>query len=121
MRILIVEDNAAFRDSLRTLLCSHEGDIEVLEDVDGSAALALTDAYRPDLVFVDIQLPDRTGLAITRDLKRHYPSIPVAILTSYDLPEYRAAADHCGANYFLGKDTSSADEILHLVDYYLHH
>lgn len=121
MRILIIEDNTAFRDSLRTLLCTHEDGIEVLEAADGSDALALTGSYHPDLVFVDIQLPDRTGLAVTRDLKRRYPAIPVAILTSYDLPEYRTAADHCGANYFFGKDTTSVDEILNVVDYYLRH
>lgn len=121
MRILIIEDNAAFRDSLRTLLCAHDGSLEVLEAADGGEAVALTLAYHLDLVFVDIQLPDRSGLALTRDLKRRFPDLPVAILTSYDLPEYRTAADHCGANHFFGKDSTSADEILYLVDRYQHH
>lgn len=119
MRILIIEDNAAYRDSLCTLLCSHDCGIEILEACDGSEALVQVSDFKPDIVFIDIQLPDQTGLAVTRTIKRHFPATPIAILTSHDSPEYRSAADHCGANYFFGKDTAGADEILHLVNHHL--
>jgi DNA-binding NarL/FixJ family response regulator len=121
MRILIIEDNAEFRESLCTLLCSRNHAIEVFEALDGNEAMILARACHPDLVFIDIQLPDKTGLTVTREIKRHYPETPVAILTTYDLPEYRMAANRCGADYFFGKDTSSVDELLGLVDCYLPH
>lgn len=120
MRILIIEDNAVFRESLRALLCAHSECIEVFESDDGNDALDQMEACKPDIVFIDIQLPDKTGLQITRTLKRHFPGTPVAIITSYDFPEYRTAADHCGANYFFCKDTTGAEEIMNLVDYHLH-
>lgn len=120
MHILIIEDNAAFRGSLRALLCSHSGAVEVLEAADADEALALAQAFCPGLIFIDIQLPGGNGLSVTRDIKACFPDTPVAILTSYDLPEYRSAAANCGANHFLGKDTSSANDILGLVDAYLH-
>ncbi|MFZ5622648.1 MAG: response regulator [Pseudomonadota bacterium] len=120
MRILIIEDNAAFRNSLRALLCSHSDAVEVLEAADAGEALDLARTSGPGLIFVDIQLPGGNGLSVTRDIKAFLPDTPVAILTSYDLPEYRSAAADCGANHFLGKDTSSADDILGLVDAYLH-
>lgn len=119
MRILIIEDNAIFRESLRTLLCAHSDSIEVFEAEDGMDALGLINNCKPDIVFIDIQLPQQTGLQVTRTIKRHFPGIPVAIITSYDFPEYRLAADHCGANYFFCKDTTGAQEIVSLVDYHL--
>ncbi|HEY9198553.1 MAG TPA: response regulator transcription factor [Gammaproteobacteria bacterium] len=120
MRVLIIEDNAAFRDSLRSLLRSRSNAMEILEACDGSDAISLVADFTPDIVFIDIQLPGPTGLSVTRTIKRHFPALPIAILTSYDLPEYRNAAYLCGANYFFGKDTIGAEEILHLVSDHLH-
>jgi len=115
-QILIVEDNAAFRQSLREMLCEQFPTMGVEEAEDGEDALDKMETLSPHLVFMDIKLPGRSGLEITKTIKERYPGIRVIILTSYDLPEYREAANQYGADFFLSKGSSSREEILALVD-----
>jgi DNA-binding NarL/FixJ family response regulator len=86
------------------------------EAEDGEDALDKIETICPHLVFMDIKLPGRNGLEVTREIKARYPEIRVIILTSYDLPEYREAAENYGADYFLSKGSSSREEIIALVD-----
>ena len=115
-QILIVEDNAPFRQSLREMLCEQFPTMGVEEAEDGEAALDKLETLSPHLVFMDIKLPGQSGLEITKTIKELYPGIRVIILTSYDLPEYREAANQYGADFFLSKGSSSREEILALVD-----
>ena len=115
-QILIVEDNAPFRQSLREMLCEQFPAMGVEEAEDGEDALDKIETLLPHLVFMDIKLPGQSGLEVTRTIKARYPGIRVIILTSYDLPEYREAANQYGADYFLSKGSSSREEILALVD-----
>ncbi len=106
---LLVEDNLLFRRTLKDTLLSWFPAIEVREAENGEQAMASVREGRPDLIFMDIQLPGENGLILTRRLKRAHPEIVIVILTSYDLPEYRqAAADH-QANYFLTKDRPASE------------
>ena len=116
LQILIVEDNAPFRQSLREMLCEQFPAMGVEEAEDGEDALDKIETLSPHLVFMDIKLPGQSGLEVTREIKARYPGIIVIILTSYDLPEYREAANQYGADYFLSKGSSSREEILTLVD-----
>jgi len=86
------------------------------EAPDGEQALQKIDSFRPELVFMDIVLPGENGLEVTKKIKTGYPAITIIILTNYDLPEYRDAANQYGANYFISKGSSSRDEILTLVE-----
>ena len=115
-QILIVEDNAPFRQSLREMLCEQFPTMRVEEAEDGEDALDKLETLSPHLVFMDIKLPGQSGLEVTKTIKARYPEVRVIILTSYDLPEYREAASQYGADYFLSKGSSSRDEILALVD-----
>jgi two-component system response regulator YesN len=115
-QILIVEDNAPFRQSLREMLCEQFPTMRVEEAQDGEDALDKLETYSPHLVFMDIKLPGQSGLEVTKTIKAQYPEVIVIILTSYDLPEYRQAASEYGADYFLSKGSSSREEILALVD-----
>ena len=115
-QILIVEDNAPFRQSLREMLCEQFPAMGVEEAEDGEDALDKIETLSPHLVFMDIKLPGQNGLEVTREIKTRYPEITVIILTSYDLPEYREAAENYGADYFLSKGSSSREEIISLVD-----
>jgi DNA-binding NarL/FixJ family response regulator len=115
-QILIVEDNAPFRQSLREMLCEQFPTMRVEEAQDGEDALDKLETYSPHLVFMDIKLPGQSGLEVTKTIKARYPEVRVIILTSYDLPEYRQAASEYGADYFLSKGSSSREEILALVD-----
>ncbi|MFQ5935612.1 MAG: response regulator transcription factor [Acidiferrobacterales bacterium] len=117
-RTLIVEDNAAFREFLRDILQTRFPSMEIIEAHDGEEALGhLRGAGQPDpdLIFMDVRLPGENGLQVTRKVKAGCPQCVVAILTSYDLPEYREAAFANGASYFLPKSTSTA-ELLELVN-----
>ena len=113
---LIVEDNAPFRQSLKDMLCEQFPTMDVEEAEDGDEALRKIEILSPHLVFMDIKLPGQSGLEVTREIKARYSGIRVIILTSYDLPEYREAAENYGADYFLSKGSSSREEILALVD-----
>ena len=104
-RILVVEDGAIFREILRTTLQSRFPSMEIFEVTTGEEALEQMEALSPELVFIDIRLPDGNGLELTRIIKAKHPEAKVVILTNYDLPEYREAASHYKADHFIPKDT----------------
>ena len=114
-KILIVEDHAVFRQSLKEILQAQFPGIVVEEAAEGNEALKKTDDLHPDLIFMDIKLPGENGLELTKKIKNRYPETPIIILTSYDLPEYRQIAFQYGANYFVPKCSSIREEILKLV------
>ena len=116
VQMLIVDDNAPFRQSLREMLREQFSTMGVDEAEDGEDALDKIETLSPHLVFMDIKLPGQNGLEVTRAIKARYPGVRVIILTSYDLPEYREAAENYGADYFLSKGSSSREEIIALVD-----
>ena len=65
---------------------------------------------QPDLVFMDIKLPDANGVGLTKDIKLERAGVVVVILSSYDLPEYRQAAFRAGADCFISKDSPTCME-----------
>ena len=103
--VLLVEDNLAFRQSLKETLCSRYPSTDIKEAGDGQEAIEKIKLSPPDLIFMDIKLPGENGLILTRKIKAEYPEIVIVILTSYDLPEYREAAFQCQANHFFTKSS----------------
>ena len=99
-KILIVDDSTLFRKTLKASLHSKFPSFIISEAKDGEEAMRTIPDFLPDLIFMDIRLPDANGLELTRKIKDLYPDIKVVVLTNYDLPEYRKAvfqykADHC--------------------------
>ena len=115
-KILIVEDNDHFRQTLRSLLHARFPSMSFEEARDGSEALEKVSAFDPDLIFMDIKLPGQSGLELTKRIRHSNAEVKIIILTSYDLPEYREAARVGGANHFVSKGSSKAEEILALVE-----
>ncbi len=114
---LLVEDNVTFRNSLSDILLSYFPLIGVDEAGDGGEALSKVEYLRPDIIFMDIQLPGENGLEVTKKIKLVYDYIVIVILTSYDLPEYRQEAFRNGADCFLSKgDDSCIEDILARVE-----
>ena len=111
LKVLIVDDSASFRGSLRDLLCQQLPRVLVLEAADGREALEQVRQTAPDLAFIDIELAEESGLDLTRKIREDHGDIPIAVITSYDLPEYRLAARECGASCFFSKIASSAKDI----------
>jgi DNA-binding NarL/FixJ family response regulator len=104
IRVLIADDQTLVRDGFRMILDAQE-DIEVVgEAADGIEAVAKARELRPQVVLMDVRMPNRDGLDATRALLRELPDIHVLILTTFDLNEYVYEAMKAGASGFLLKD-----------------
>lgn len=115
LRVLIVEDNRIFREAFKKRLDDHFPSIVVEEVANGDEALQKINAASPGLIFVDIRLPGANGLHLTKEIKKNFPGIGIAILTDFDLPEYREAAKQYGADRFFVKSSFKWDEVEALV------
>jgi DNA-binding NarL/FixJ family response regulator len=104
IRVLVVDDEALIRTGFQHIL-NAAGDIEVVAAVSGRQALGEVGRLHPDVVLLDIRMPDVDGLTVLERI-RALPSPPiVAMLTTFDTDEYVAAALRMGAAGFLLKDT----------------
>ncbi|WP_314252950.1 response regulator transcription factor [Streptomyces sp. DSM 40907] len=113
IRVMVVDDEALVRSGL-TMILNAAADIEVVAATGGGQALAAVTTYAPDLVLLDMRMPDVDGLTILARL-RELPDPPVvAMLTTFDSDQYIVTALRSGASGFLVKDTDP-DELAHLV------
>ncbi len=115
IKILLVEDNRVYRKAFKENLCMHFPSIAVDEAVNSEEALRKIGAISPHLIFMDIRLPGMNGLRLTQRIKGEFPNIHIAVVTGYDLPEYRQAAIQCGAEHFFVKEALNWDELEKLV------
>ncbi|SNT54897.1 DNA-binding response regulator, NarL/FixJ family, contains REC and HTH domains [Asanoa hainanensis] len=107
VRVLLVDDQALFREALAMLLGVHP-DIEVVGEAgDGARALAAVTTTRPDVVLMDLRMPVLDGVAATRRLRAEHPGVQVIALTTFDDDEDVFAALRAGALGYLLKDVSS--------------
>ncbi len=113
--VLIVEDNPVFRTVIKGILTARIPSIVVEEASNGEEALIQFRKIDPFLIFMDIRLPDVSGLEITRTIKKIDPEIEIIILTSHDMPEYREVAFLNGASHFLVKGNLKIDDVISLV------
>ncbi len=105
-RVVIADDHVLIREGFRTLL-SKEADLEVVDEAKtGREALNLCRSLRPDLVLMDVRMPEMDGLAATRAIKAERPSTSVLILTTYDNPDYLFEAIKSGAVGYVLKDAT---------------
>jgi DNA-binding NarL/FixJ family response regulator len=103
IRILIVDDQPAVRQGLRLRL-SLEPELEVVGEAgDAAEALALAGALRPDVVLIDVRMPDTDGIEITVALKVLFREIAVVMLSLYDDIGTRRRAKEAGAAAFVVK------------------
>lgn len=104
LRILIVDDQQRARLSLKALLATRFQLIDTCEAVNGIEAIRCVEECKPDIVLMDIRMPEMDGIEATRIIKTKLAQIPVIVLTLYS--EYKAAALAAGANAFLIKGES---------------
>jgi DNA-binding NarL/FixJ family response regulator len=102
VRVLIVDDHPSFRASARKLLES-EGYEVVGEAADGAEALAAVEKLRPDVVLLDVQLPDLSGFQVSARLARLEHSPEVILTSSRDCADYGACVEESGARGFVPK------------------
>jgi len=107
--ILVVDDHLIVREGLRWMLGRDSG-LEVVAEAENAAqAMEVLSTTRPDVVLLDIHLPDRSGLEALRDIRERFPEIPVVILTMSDDPEYVEEAVRSGASGYLVKNAPQAE------------
>jgi DNA-binding NarL/FixJ family response regulator len=110
IRVLLADDQALLRAGLRMILESAEDMTVAGEADDGATAIALAKETAPDVVLMDVRMPDVDGLEATRRIRESLPDGPrILILTTFDLDEYVYSALRAGASGFLLKDTLAAD------------
>jgi DNA-binding NarL/FixJ family response regulator len=107
VRVLIADDQALFREGLRTLL-STRPEIEVVgEAATGVEALAQVERLQPGVVLMDLRMPVMDGIVATTAIRDRWPSIPVLVLTTFDDDASLFGALRAGAAGYLLKDVSS--------------
>jgi DNA-binding NarL/FixJ family response regulator len=103
LRALVVDDSAAVRTSLSALLDAHPS-LEVVGTADnGRDAVAKVEALSPDLVVMDLQMPEMNGLDATRNIRQRHPAVQVIVITMHDSGGIRAACRLAGAHGFVSK------------------
>jgi CheY-like chemotaxis protein len=115
-KILIIDPNHPFRRSLKKVLAHRFPFVDIREASNGSEGSQLVQSFRPDLIFLEIHLTSERGLDLARRIKSDHPEIIIVLLTSYDLPEYHAAAEESGAEHLVPKDEWTGEDMLDLVD-----
>jgi CheY-like chemotaxis protein len=114
-RALIVGDNANFRRLLRYNLEQLYPLVFSEEKADADRVMQNVRAFIPDLLFLDIRLPERCNFSLLERIKKDYPKIVVIALAGRDLSECRQAAIQKGVDYFLTKRASTYKEVAELV------
>jgi len=112
---VIVDDHSGFRRQARWLL-EQVGYRVVGEAASGSEALSKVRQLKPDLVMLDIQLPDLDGFAVAKSLTADSPSPAVILVSTRDAADYGIRLTTCGAVGFIAKADLSADSLLNLLD-----
>jgi DNA-binding NarL/FixJ family response regulator len=114
LRIVIVDDHDLLRRGTRQILSEADGMEVVAEAANAAEALEVVEANRPDLVLIDIRLPDRNGIDVAKLILERHPSIRVVILSAYDDEDYVRAAIESGVAGYLLK-TMPGDELVRAV------
>ncbi|MDL4770614.1 response regulator [Actinomadura xylanilytica] len=111
VRVLVADDQALLRGSFRILIETAPGLTTVGEAGTGAEAVALAGSERPDVVLMDVRMPEMDGIEATRRIcgPDGVPGVRVLILTTFDLDAYVYSALRAGASGFLLKDTPPAD------------
>ncbi|MGW0547356.1 response regulator [Streptomyces altiplanensis] len=107
VRVLIVDDQIMVREGFTVLLNAMPGIEVVGEAVNGREAIAQVAALRPDVVLMDIRMPELNGIEATREIVAADADAKVLVLTTFDLDEYVYQALRAGASGFLLKDASA--------------
>ena len=105
VRVLVVDDDELMRAGLRTVLSSDDTIALAGEASSGRAAVSAVRAYGPDLVLMDVRMPDLDGIAATREVLAASPEVKVVILTTFEQDDYIFGALSAGASGFLLKRT----------------
>ncbi|MDC7240143.1 MAG: response regulator transcription factor [Spirochaetales bacterium] len=105
-RIIIADDQVLFAESLKTVLETRGEGLKIVElAADGKEAVRMAEIHSPDLILMDIRMPEMNGVEAVEIIKKRFPSIKVIMLTTFDDEEYIYNALNGGADGYLLKNT----------------
>ncbi len=113
-RVLVVDDNDIFRQLIVEMLKEYPS-LDVDEASSGEEAVEKVKASKPDLIFVDLELGDEHGFTTIQKIRVLDPKVKIAVLTSFDMPDYREIARSQNVDYFLIKGVSTHADIHSIV------
>lgn len=109
IRVLVADDHAVVREGIRHVLAATHGFDIAGEAANGREAVDLASACEPDVIVLDVSMPQGTGLEVIGDVRRAAPQARVLILSVHDEAEYVLEAVRAGAHGYLRKDSSPAE------------
>ncbi len=116
LRILIVDDHRLFRQGLVSLMRTRQDLVEIVgEAATGTQALEIAYRLKPDVILMDIQLPDISGLDVTASVRQYLPSAAIVMLTASETDQDLCRAMELGVSGYLPKSLD-ADELFHLLE-----
>lgn len=114
IKSFIIDDHSLVREGIKKII-NEETDMEVVgESADGLGVLELVDKCNPDIVILDITLPNKSGLDLLKDIKKQFKQLPVLILSMHPEDRYAIRALRNGASGYLTKD-SVPEEIVDAI------
>jgi DNA-binding NarL/FixJ family response regulator len=103
IKVLLIDDHAIMRDGIRAILSLHD-DIDLVgEASEGQEAIEKTRELSPDVVIMDVAMPDMDGIEATRRIRKESPNVKIIMLTQYDNKEYVLSAIKAGAAGYVPK------------------
>jgi len=112
LNALIIDDDENFRQYLRNIVEEYFPTFGVNEAANAEESQKVIHDFKPEIIFVDIRLPGKNGITLTREIKASNSSIIVIIITGYNIPEYRQEARRLGADAFIAKDSADTGKIV---------
>ncbi|NTU66080.1 MAG: response regulator transcription factor, partial [Chloroflexi bacterium] len=107
IRILLADDQELIRKGL-TIILNHQPDLEVVgQAADGAEVIQLAKALRPDVILMDLKMPNVNGIQATRQIVSTQPRVEIIVLTTYDTDEWVFEAIRAGAVGYLLKDATT--------------
>ncbi|MEZ4641573.1 MAG: response regulator transcription factor [Chloroflexota bacterium] len=110
IKIVVADDHKLFRQGLIGLMRAHDDLVEVIGEAStGQEAVQLAHQLQPDVILMDIQMPDGDGLKATREIRQSLPNVAVVMLTASELDEHLYEAVRLGAAGYLLKDLDATE------------
>jgi len=112
IRLMIVDDNPTIISAIKDLMEDEDEILIVAEALNGIEAVKLSKSHLPDVILMDVKMPDMDGIESTRIIKKDNPGIKIIALTSFGNMEIKKSMIEAKADSFLDKSEMTADRLL---------